>query len=148
MSPVPMPPIEFQTLVCGPGSEPLFGEVGCWLRDALQQQDMLGPNANVLDVGCGCERLACALLDAPIGSYIGFGRHEGMVDWSSQEISSREPCFRFDFFDLKSFYVVWDKQAGSIDAEKFRFPYADGAFDSVILALSSHTCPRRGQTLP
>jgi hypothetical protein len=55
MSPAPMPPIEFQTLVCGPGSESLFGEVGCWLRDALHQQDMLGPNANVLDVGCGCD---------------------------------------------------------------------------------------------
>lgn len=142
MSPVPMPPIEFQTLVCGPGSEPLFVEVGGWLRDALSQQDMLGPHASVLDVGCGCGRLARALLNAPIGSYIGFDRHRGMVDWSSQEITSRDPRFRFDFFDLKSVYRVWDEQAGSIDVETFRFPYADAAFDSVILAsVLTHMSP-------
>jgi hypothetical protein len=41
MSQIPMPPLEFQTLVCGPGDEPKFEEVGIWLRDALHQQGML-----------------------------------------------------------------------------------------------------------
>ena len=95
---------------------------------------MLQSNANLLDVGCGCGRLARALLDAPIGSYTGFDRHKGMVDWCLQEIRSRDPRFRFDYFDLKSVYTVLDHQAGSIDAETFRFPYAEAAFDAVILA--------------
>ena len=34
MSPVRCPPVEFQTLVCGPGDEPLLEEVGCWLRES------------------------------------------------------------------------------------------------------------------
>jgi ubiquinone/menaquinone biosynthesis C-methylase UbiE len=142
MSSVPIPPVEFQTLVCGPGGEPLFEEVGCWLRDALYHQGMLQPNANLLDVGCGCGRLARALLDSPIGSYTGFDRHKGMVDWCLQEISSRDPRFRFDYFDLKSVYTVLDDQVGLIDAETFRFPYADAAFDAVIIAsVFTHMLP-------
>ena len=140
MSPVPMPPVEFQTLVCGPGDEPLFEEVGCWLRDALYHQGMLQSNANLLDVGCGCGRLARALLDAPIGSYTGFDRHKGMVDWCLQEIRSRDPRFRFDYFDLKSVYTVLDHQAGSIDAETFRFPTLTQPLTRSSSPLSSLTC--------
>jgi SAM-dependent methyltransferase len=131
---IPMPPVEFQTLVCGPGDEPKFEEVGCWLRDALHQQDMLPSGVRLLDVGCGCGRLARYVTELPIGSYTGFDRHKGMVDWCAKEIGSRDPRFRFDYFDLKSTYVVWDDQAGTIDAETFRFPYPDEAFDSVLLA--------------
>ena len=59
-----MPPFGFQAMVCGQGFEPQFEEIGCWLRDALYHQGMLQSNANLLDVGCGCGRLARALLDA------------------------------------------------------------------------------------
>ena len=139
---IPMPPVEFQTLVCGIGCEPQFEEVGCWLRDFLDQNGMLTSGVSLLDVGCGCGRLARNLVESPIGSYTGFDRHKGMVDWCVQEIGSRNPRFRFDYFDLKSAYVVRDHQAGSIDAETFRFPYADAAFDSVLLAsVFTHMSP-------
>jgi SAM-dependent methyltransferase len=36
--------------------------------------------------------------------------------------------------NLKSVYTVWDNQTGAIDAETFRFPYPDAAFDAVLLA--------------
>jgi SAM-dependent methyltransferase len=134
VSQIPMPPLEFQTLVCGPGVEPKFEEVGSWLCDALHQQGMLAPGTSFLDVGCGCGRLARQLLGTAIGSYIGFDRHKGMVDWCAQEIGSRDPRFRFDYFDLKSVYTIWDNQAGAIDVEMFRFPYPDAAFDAVLLA--------------
>jgi SAM-dependent methyltransferase len=41
---------------------------------------------------------------------------------------------RFDHFELKSVYVAWDSEQGSIDVEGFTFPYPAGAFDSVVLA--------------
>ena len=67
MRSVPMPPLEFQTLVSGPGSEPKFEEVGSWLCDALHQQGLLAPGTSFLDIGCGCGRLARRLLSTPIG---------------------------------------------------------------------------------
>jgi hypothetical protein len=51
MSQIPMPPLEFQALVCGPGGEPRFEEVGSWLRDALDQQGMQAPGTNFLVAG-------------------------------------------------------------------------------------------------
>ena len=69
---LPMPPLEFQALVCGAGAEHLFEGVGGTLRDMLRQQDMLTPNASLLDIGCGCGRLARYLTESPIGAYIGF----------------------------------------------------------------------------
>ena len=67
------------------------------------------------------------------GSYVGFDRHKGMVDWCTHEIGSRDPRFRFDYFALKSVYTAWDQQAGTLDAETFRFPYPDAAFDCEVL---------------
>lgn len=143
MSQIPVPPLEFQRLVCGPGNEPRFEEVGSWLRDALDKEGMLAPGTSFLDVGCGCGRLARQLLGTAIGSYIGFDRHKGMVDWCTQEIGSRDPRFRFDYFDLKSVYTAWDNQAGAIDVETFRFPYPDAAFDAALLAsVFTHMPPR------
>ena len=106
MPQIPMPPIEFQALVCGPGAEASFEVVGAWLRDALDQQAMLGPGTQFLDVGCGCGRLARQLLGTAIASYVGFDRHRGMVDWCTQEITSQDPRFHFDYFALKSVYTV------------------------------------------
>jgi SAM-dependent methyltransferase len=131
---IPMPPVEFQAFVCGPSAIDRFEAAGCWQRDMLHQQGMLTSGVSLLDVGCGCGRLARYLTELPIGSYAGFDRHKGMVDWCVQEIGSRDPRFRFDYVDLKSVYTVWDDQAGAIDAETFRFPYADATFDSVVLA--------------
>lgn len=84
---------EFQTLVCRPGGEPRFEEVATGLRNLLNQHGMLACGASILDVGCGCRRLARNLVDLPIGSYTGFDRHKDMIDWCAREISSRDPPF-------------------------------------------------------
>jgi SAM-dependent methyltransferase len=131
---LPMPPMIFKTLVCGPTTTDDFEAVGGWLLSVLDHQDMLKDGIDLLDVGCGCGRLARFLLERPVGSYTGFDRHKGMVDWCEREITSRDPRFRFDHFELKSVYVAWDGEQGSIDVEAFTFPYPAEAFDSVVLS--------------
>lgn len=132
---IPMPPLEYQSLVCGPNSIHLFEEVGRGLVNWLADLQMLPEGVEFLDVGCGCGRVARSLIDRSIKSYIGFDRHKGMIEWCRQQITSRDPRFQFQWFALRSVYSsVWDTEQGTIDVESFRFPWADESFDSVFLA--------------
>jgi SAM-dependent methyltransferase len=139
---LPLPPQEFQALVCGPRDTNEFLPVAWILTHVLAREGMLEPGLDFLDIGCGCGRIARQLTGQPIGSYIGFDRHQGMVEWSQREIGARDPRFRFDFFELKSLYTAWDAQEGSVDAVNFRFPYPAAAFDVVLLAsVFTHMLP-------
>jgi SAM-dependent methyltransferase len=131
---VSLPPFEYQTLVCGPSLEPLFENVGLFLLEMLKHQGMIGAGVDVLDVGCGCGRVARFLLDEPIGRYEGFDRHPGMIAWCNRELASRDHRFRFQHADVKSAYIVWDAQTGRVNADDFVFPYPDESFDSILLA--------------
>jgi cyclopropane fatty-acyl-phospholipid synthase-like methyltransferase len=131
---IPLPPFEYQTLVCGPGTESQFLEVGRWLVEQLHAHRMLAPGSDLLDVGCGCGRLARFLMDEPIASYEGIDRHKGMIAWCNEVLAPRDPRLRFHHIDVKSVYVAWDACDGLIDAEHFTFPYPAAAFDSILLA--------------
>jgi SAM-dependent methyltransferase len=138
---LPIPPHEFQVLVCGPHTDG-FLPVGMMITNALAREGMLEPGQDFLDVGCGCGRIARQLAGGPIGSYTGFDRHQGMVEWSQREIGARDSRFRFDFFSVKSLYTAWDAQEGSIDAAAFRLPYPAAAFDAALLAsVFTHMLP-------
>jgi SAM-dependent methyltransferase len=129
---IPLPPKDFQALVCGPADTSSFERMGRLLVVWADNEGMLKPGTDFLDVGCGCGRLARYLLPWSINSYTGFDRHAGMIEWCRREI--RDPRFRFDFFELKSVYTAWDQQAGTLDVEDFAFPYAADAFDACMLA--------------
>jgi SAM-dependent methyltransferase len=135
---LPFPPDEYMTLVCGRRPAPElrnhFREVGLRLVGTLDQQRMLGEDIRLLDIGCGCGRVARYLLERPLASYVGFDRHRGMIDWCLQEIASRSSKFNFIYFGIKSAYQNIDGQEGEISAREFRFPFENHAFDSVLLA--------------
>ena len=133
---VALPPRDYMEFVCGsiPDVEDKFLSVGEQLVELLNKLDMLGPDTDFLDIGCGCGRLTRHLVGLDINSYTGFDRHPGMIAWCRKEISTVAPHFTFDLFELKSAYDDWDKIDGSIDAASFRFPYEDAAFDSILLA--------------
>jgi cyclopropane fatty-acyl-phospholipid synthase-like methyltransferase len=135
-SSIPMPSDEYQQFVCGPTPEDTraFESVGRTLMTMLSQVGMLTPTTDLLDVGCGCGRLARYLTDSTLHSYIGFDRHPGMVRWCQQEISARDSRFTFHHFDIQSVYAHWDQQNGNISAAEFTFPYEDGQFNAVMLA--------------
>ena len=123
-------------LVCGerPDLEAHFLEIatGCvpWFKDL----GLLGPDMTLLDVGCGCGRMARNLLEEPLKAYVGFDRHPGMVEWCKREITSRAEHFEFHWFDIKSAYETLDGYQGSIDANRFHFPFPPDTFDTCIVA--------------
>jgi len=131
---VPLPPFEFQTLVCGPGGESHFESEGRRLVDVLRAHGMLEESIALLDVGCGCGRIARYLVDVPIGRYEGFDRHAGMIAWCHEMLAPRDPRLHFRYVSVRSIYVAWDQQAGDVAADTFVFPYADRSFDSILLA--------------
>ena len=131
---IPMPPLEYQSLVCGSNGIHHFEEVGRGLVNMLDHCGMLSEDVEFLDVGCGCGRVARYFMDRSVKSYTGFDRHKGMIEWCRQQITSRDSRFQFNYFELKSVYSVLDNEQGTIDVESFRFPWADESFDSVFLA--------------
>jgi SAM-dependent methyltransferase len=122
--------------VCGdqPDLENHFQEIAREVADRLRAESMLGPGTRFLDVGCGCGRIARVLTDEPILCYCGFDRNPEMISWCVQNITPYDGRFQFLFLDLRSPYTTLDGHAGSIEVESFRFPFADGAMDSVLLA--------------
>jgi SAM-dependent methyltransferase len=129
---IAMPPEEFQRLVCG-AAWAQFEEHGEAIAEMMRQQGLLAKGSRLLDVGCGCGRIARWLVDDPIGSYLGFDRHRGMIDWCRENFSGAAPHFDFRFYDLKSAYSDLDGQRGDLDPEEFEFPFEAGSFDSVVL---------------
>jgi SAM-dependent methyltransferase len=85
----------------------------------------------VLDVGCGCGRMALPLTNyLSGGSYEGFDVVGEMIDWCRENISSRFPNFQFTHVDL---YNGKYNKTGTIQPSEFQFPYPDSTFDFTFL---------------
>lgn len=86
----------------------------------------------VLDVGCGAGRMA-----APLMRYLTSGRYDGFdvsaaaISWCKSNLEPLNPRFHFQHVDVRN--DVFNPE-GSVDPSSFRFPYADDAFDFVLLA--------------
>jgi SAM-dependent methyltransferase len=60
------------------------------------------------------------------GTYQGFDVHPEAIAWCRDNITAENPNFAFTHVDARnSFY----NPNGTVDAENYRFPYADGCFD-------------------
>jgi len=60
-------------LVCGPEHDPkTFRAIGEGVVGVLQQQGMIGDHIRLLDIACGCGRVARYLLDKLLKTYVGF----------------------------------------------------------------------------
>lgn len=101
----------------------------------------LGPDEDVLDVGCGVGRMAFPLTRhlSGKGSYEGFDIFRDAVEWCQREVTPRFPNFRFQHADIVS---VRYNPTGSVKGSEFRFPYDDASFDFAFLtSVFTHLLP-------
>lgn len=131
-----LPPTEYMRLVCGdkPNLREHFDSVGRQIARALRNHEMLEPGARLLDIGCGCGRVARHLLGSPIAAYAGFDRHLGMIEWARSYIGARDRRFEFRHVDVRSAYEELDSNLGTVSAAQFVFPYDDGEFTGALAA--------------
>jgi SAM-dependent methyltransferase len=92
----------------------------------------LKPDARVLDVGCGCGRMAVPLTQylSAEGGYWGFDIVEENVRWCQKNIEPRYPNFHFLVADV---YNKNYHRKGRFKAAEYQFPYDDAFFDLVSL---------------
>jgi SAM-dependent methyltransferase len=95
----------------------------------------------VLDVGCGCGRVARALVPffEGKGRYIGFDPAAEPVEWCKTNIESRHANFRFLRLDVRSPSY---NPSGTIDDAAVRFPCDSNSIDVVVLwSIFTHMLP-------
>jgi SAM-dependent methyltransferase len=101
----------------------------------------LKPNERVLDLGCGCCRMALPLLDylTPPGSYDGLDIHKPDIAWATAHVTSGYPHFRFHHADVHNDLY---NPNGPVRPEHYRLPFADNTFDFALLtSVFTHMLP-------
>jgi ubiquinone/menaquinone biosynthesis C-methylase UbiE len=92
----------------------------------------LKPDDCVLDVGCGCGRMAVPLTKylSAKGGYWGFDIVEESIKWCQKHIGDDHRNFHFLVADV---YNQFYHPKGRFKAAEYRFPYLDNFFDMVSL---------------
>ena len=128
-SPLP-PPVPYDVALVGGGAGVL--DVSCTLYTYFVELGGLTPGHDVLDIGCGFGRVAHSLVNylEPPARYEGFDVVPHMIDWASENITSRHPNFQFRRVDL---YNKTYNPEGKLLSSAFRFPYEDASFDFAYL---------------
>lgn len=101
----------------------------------------LRPGQAVLDIGCGCGRLALPLLDflGPQGRFEGVDVDSRSIGWAQQNITPKHCNFRFHHANV--FNLTYNA-AGRIQPNRYRLPFASKSFDLVFLAsVFTHMLP-------
>lgn len=130
----PIPPPELRGLVGNTDTVEEFEGIGRSIAGMMDALGLLAPECRLLDVGCGCGRVAGQLLASPIAAYEGFDRNPELVRWAAENIGSIDRRFRFRLVSVASPYDDLDGFRGTIPASELRFPYPDGAFDVALLS--------------
>jgi SAM-dependent methyltransferase len=101
----------------------------------------LRPEDRVLEIGCGIGRMARVLAGvlSPPGSYDGFDVVASGIAWCQERYRDTAAPFNFLHANLRNSAY---NPGGTLDADSYRFPYDDGAFDLVIAtSLFTHLLP-------
>ena len=139
---LPIPPEELRVWVGPFGDAELYRASGNSNLQSIIELCGLKPHAQVLEVGCGCRRIATALASylADSGGYDGFDVAAPLINWCQEEMQPRLPRFRFHLADEVK--APGHNPSGTKSAAEFKFPYPSGGFDLVILSsVLTHILP-------
>jgi SAM-dependent methyltransferase len=133
---IPVPPQELRTLVNGaPIGEEDHARIGSELFELLRDRCDLQRSSSVLDIGCGCGRVATPLANfLTNGVYHGVDIVRPMISWCRNNITARYPNFHFHHADLANTLYRTRGQKAS----EYVFPFDNETFD-VIFATSVFT---------
>jgi SAM-dependent methyltransferase len=128
----PEPDETLRAHVAGQGVAPAdYRAVGKFVAMDLMSLGLLWPNSHIIDIGCGCGRVAAYL--APVlnrgGSYSGFDTWRRGIDWASREISPIYPNVRFQTLSRAG-----GKDPGYVGDAAYDIPLADESCDLVLCA--------------
>ena len=108
-----------------------FVSKGNYLSRLLQEHAQLSPDSHVLEVGCGCGRVALALASIlEDGKYTGMDVDETSLHACRENALLSSKRFRFHVMDV--YNGVYNPEGKQSD-EEYLFPYAEEGFDIVFL---------------
>ena len=109
-----------------------FDQIGQEFFRHFRRIGGLKPHHRVLDVGCGCGRMAVPMIPflADAGEYRGFDIAPGAIHWAKKHIAARYPRFHFDLADIRN--LAYNPK-GKGEAHEYRFPYESNFFDFAFL---------------
>jgi ubiquinone/menaquinone biosynthesis C-methylase UbiE len=136
-----IPPEELRMAV-GPFQDPeVYARTATEMVQSMTRLAGLQPHHAVLDVGCGCGRVAVALATflEPRTSYDGIDVDGSAIRWCRENISKLYPRFRFHVLDvLAPPYNLGGRLSPSLAV----FPFADGSFDFALASsVFTHMLP-------
>ena len=121
--------------------EQLFIDSGKESVELAERLVGLKPTHRVLDVGCGCGRIALAMRSflSESGSYVGFDPNDDYINWCGANIAVQDDRFSFHHIDLLS--QAYNPR-GKESPEELDFPEI-GKFDIAILSsVFTHMYPK------
>ena len=125
----------------GPFEDPrAFLESGVATLRLAQTLVHLRPEHAIVDVGCGCGRVALALGDffSEQGSYTGFDPDRACINWCDEHIAASDARFRFLHYDLLSDAY---NPSGVIAPATFDFPMMQQYDVAILSSVITHLYP-------
>jgi ubiquinone/menaquinone biosynthesis C-methylase UbiE len=122
-----------------------FEATGQEFLNLFIQLGKLQPDEWVLDIGCGCGRMALPLTRylSPAGFYLGMDITQNPLLWCQEKISGRFPNFQFLHMDL---YNKRYNPQGNYLAKDYVFPFQAESFDFIFLtSVFTHLLPEDTQ---
>lgn len=139
MDALPFPPTHLIKHIGGDSAED-FESIASHFFEIFRDVGGIKPTDRVLDVGCGCGRMAIPLTRfLTSGSYQGFDILPELIEWCQANITPRFPSFQFQLVNVR--HDLYSKDA-SLAVSDFSFPFQDDSFDFTFLtSVFTHLVP-------
>jgi ubiquinone/menaquinone biosynthesis C-methylase UbiE len=118
-----------------------FEATGLEFVNHFKRLCQLQPDATVLEIGCGCGRIAMPLTQyiQPPGRYYGVDVVKSAINWCQKHISQQHPHFQFVHADL--YNKRYNPDAAQL-AKDYHFPFENHKFDFIYLtSVFTHLLP-------